>query len=671
MKLKDILVFPFWKSSQFRFAVVALLFLIGPTCFSQDRDNPFSRGNVENNNANQGNDFDNNITNPEDRPPIDLYKIISVTRDTISLDTTLTMAKDYKFNYLRKDDFELLPFPNVGQTYNSLGYDLTKLSLAPEFGARARHFNYMELEDTYYYSVPTPLTELYFKTVFQQGQQLDAFFTINTQPNLNFSIAYKGLRSLGKYQSQLTSTGNFRFTTNYTSPDGRYRGRAHMVTQDLLNNENGGIRDDFIPLFINNDPEFTDRARIEVNFEDAENILVGKRFHLDHDYAIIKKDTTQGNTLRVGNILSFEDKYFEYVQESPFDGFGPSYEASGLQDRSTLEEFYAEGNLQYSNPVLGEMSFFAGYTNFNYGFERVIILDTATITNRLKGDFISVGGTYKKTYKGFDLEGRIGINVTGDFDGNYLEGSAGYKINDRNAIRARVAISSQAPNYNFLLFQSDYINYNWQNNFENEKRQQFQFILDSDQFFDAEVTYTGIDDYAYFAGQTFDFNETQVITPRPFQNSGRVDYLKVKVSRELRWRKFGLNNTIMYQQVLEGENVFKVPEVVTRNSLFYEDEWFDKALFVQTGVTFKYFTKYEMNRYDPVLAEFYVQDQAEFGGFPLIDIFFNAKVRQTRIFFKYEHFNSLFSSSREYFADPQNPYRDAVIRFGLVWNFLL
>lgn len=197
--------------------VVLMLFAGLSPALGQRTGVPFNQqGNTDGRNNNQGDAFDNNITNPTDRPPIDLYKIISVKRDTTSLDTTLTLAKDYKFNYLRKDDFELLPFANVGQTYNSLGYDLTKVSLAPEFGARARHFNYMEIEDTYYYSVPTPLTELYFKTVFQQGQQLDAFFTINTQPNLNFSIAYKGLRSLGNYQSTLTSTGNFRFTTNYT-----------------------------------------------------------------------------------------------------------------------------------------------------------------------------------------------------------------------------------------------------------------------------------------------------------------------------------------------------------------------------------------------------------------------------------------------------------------------
>ena len=92
---------------------------------------------------------------------------------------------------------------------------------------------------------------------------------------------------------------------------------------------------------------------------------------------------------------------------------------------------------------------------------------------------------------------------------------------------------------------------------------------------------------------------------------------------------------------------------------------------MQTGVTFKYFTKYHMNAYDPVLAEFYVQNDEELGGFPIVDLFFNAKVRQTRIFFVYEHINSLFSSKNEYFSAPGYPYRDGVIRFGIVWNFFM
>ena len=197
---------------------------------------------------------------------IEMYEIISFEYDSTYLDTSLTIKKDYLFNYLRKDEFDLIPFSNEGQTYNTLSQDFSSDHLMPQFGARARHFNYMELEDINYYRVPTPLTELMYKSALEQGQILDAFFTANTSPRFNFSIAYKGLRSLGKYQHILTSTGNFRFTTNYRTKNDRYGMRAHMVTQDLLNEENGGLRDEDIANFESGNPEFIDRFRFRSCF---------------------------------------------------------------------------------------------------------------------------------------------------------------------------------------------------------------------------------------------------------------------------------------------------------------------------------------------------------------------------------------------------------------------
>ena len=77
-----------------------------------------------------------------------------------------------------------------------------------------------------------------------------------------------------------------------------------------------------------------------------------------------------------------------------------------------------------------------------------------------------------------------------------------------------------------------------------------------------------------------------------------------------------------------------------------------------------------MDAYSPLLAEFYVQNDREFGDFPRLDYFLNAKIRQTRIYFKVEHFNSSFTGYN-YYAAPTYPYRDLAIRFGVVWNFFL
>ena len=125
-----------------------------------------------------------------------------------------------------------------------MGYSFYSNDMMPGFAAQSKHFNYMEIEDLFYYHVPTPLTELLYKTPFEQGNLLDAFFTVNTSKQFNFSIAYKGERSIGKYQHIVTSSGNFRFTTNYKTKNNKYFARAHIAMQDILNEENGGLKDE-------------------------------------------------------------------------------------------------------------------------------------------------------------------------------------------------------------------------------------------------------------------------------------------------------------------------------------------------------------------------------------------------------------------------------------------
>lgn len=610
-----------------------------------------------------GVDGDPAKTEKDSLPAIDLYKIISVKNDTTFLDTTLTVLKDYKFNYLRKDNFELLPFSNTGQTYNSLSLRKDYSRAFSEFGARARHFNFMEVEDIDYYYVPTPWTQLYFKTVPEQGQQLDAFFTVSTSENLNMFIAYKGTRALGKYQHILTSSGNLRMGFSYNSKNKRYHAKGHFVSQDLLNEENGGLDSLAIGQYIAKEPEFEDRSVLSVNFQNAESTLYGKRFFLDHEYEITNiADST--NKLTIGHRFDYSYKKFVFTQETAEnDIFGESFVASQLKDITRLETLFNEASVNYSNSLLGDLSFRAGHTNYDYGYNSVYIRPGDTIGNRLNGDLLHVGASYKKQIGGFKVEGDARLNLADEFSGNYIAAAASYEFDENNSIRFGVNQNSTAPNFNFLLHQSSYINYNWQNDFDNEVAQRIFGDFRSEKIVNLYASLSQIENYTYFST-----NEDTLV--KPFQSGDQVRYLKLKAEKEFDFGLFGSYNTIMYQNVLEGVGVLNLPEFTTRNSLYYKDYWFDEALYLQTGFTFKYFTKYQMNAYDPVLAEFYVQNSQELGGFPVVDFFFNAKVDKARIFFKLQHLNDLIDGNNNFTA-PGYPYTDFLVRFGLVWDLFL
>ncbi|KKK58716.1 hypothetical protein LCGC14_3041630, partial [marine sediment metagenome] len=315
-----------------------------------------------------------------------------------------------------------------------------------------------EVEDIYYYEVPTPLTELYFKSVFEQGQTLDALYTMNTSKQFNFSIAYKGLRSLGKYQNILTSTGNFRFAFSYHTKDNRYQLKAHFVAQDLLNNENGGLTDQALTNFQSNDGQFDDRSTLAVNFEDAENIVEGKRFFIDHSYEMLpQKDSVPSNSLRLGHRLNFNDKFYRYDQGSPSSLFGPSFQASDLRDRVDLEDFNNELSLSFANPILGRLTAQVNYSFYDYGYNSVLILENEDrIPNRLQGNIIAAGASYAKNIKGFDFKANAEANISGDFDGYNLHAETSYNWDGHAKFNAALYANSRAANYNHLLYQSSY-----------------------------------------------------------------------------------------------------------------------------------------------------------------------------------------------------------------------
>jgi len=246
-------------------------------------------------------------------------------------------------------------------------------------------------------------------------------------------------------------------------------------------------------------------------------------------------------------------------------------------------------------------------------------------------------------------------------EGNSFKGDVRYEKDSVFNFTGYIELASKAPNMNKILYQSDYKRYNWFNdNFKNEQSSIFGFEFNYKEWGGISASYNSIENYTYFGPFS-----------SPVQANESLNYLKATAQLNLRYGKFSLDNTVMYQNVLKGSEFFNVPEIVTRNSFYFSTDLFKgKPLFLQTGVTFKYFTSYFMNAYDPVISEFILQNDAEYGNFPMLDFFVNARISRTRLYLKLENFTSSFTGYNFYSA-PTYPYRDMVLRFGLVWNFFI
>ena len=593
------------------------------------------------------------------------YKIISHKRDTTYIDTTLTLQKEYKFNYLRKDLFEFLEFHNQGQAVNNLGYSFNNVYPFPDIGFSAKQASYFNIDDIDYFEVPTPTTEILYRTGLQQGQVLDALFTLNFSKRLNVSVSYKGLRSLGAYRQALVSNGNFRGTFQYRTKKNQYQIKGHLTSQDFFHQENGGLTAESLVNFIEDDPNFTTRARLDVNLTDSESQFDGNRVYMEQSYKLLSSKDSINNkdfsNLKVGHILTNENKTYEFIQGKLNTAFfGTANSSNPRNKKATSKIMSNELNLEFNSKyVLGRFKAKTNFTNYSYGYDTILNSNSSVNRLKLEGNAISFGADWNAKIKNFQLNADVSITPgNGRLFGNFLKGEAVYEKDSVFSVKGTLLLSSKSPNFNMLLHQSEYDAYNWQNNFSNVNTRDIGFDLKS-KWLNASLNFTNLDNYTYFDEES-----------KPQQFANQITYLKVKANREFKLGKFALDNTLMYQNVSSGSSVFRVPEFVTRNTFYYTDYWFKgKPMLVNIGVTFKYFTKYNVNAYNPLLAEFRIQNDEQIG-FPTIDVFFNAQVRRTRLYFKVDNATSSLTD-KNYFSAPNYPYRDLTIRFGLVWNWFI
>ena len=632
---------------------------------------------------------------------IEDYKIYFSDGTETHLDTTLTINKDYHFNYLRKDYFELLPFANVGETFNKLGYDFQDQKLIPDIGARAKHYGYIEEDEVGYYEVPSPLTEIFFKTVFEQGQLLDALITVNTSPRLNITLAHKAFRSLGNYINTLGGGTNLRFTSQYTSKNYRYRQRSHFTAQRLENQANGGLDSLSVYYFEKavDDLEydgFLDRSRL-TNNADTNNTLIGRRYYLDHQYDVKlggndkMKNYEKPKAITVGHKFNFEGKHFIFDNSSRNSFFGNVLRNAFFGIRNSLDtmdnEFYAI--LRENN--LGVLK--AGLSLINWDY-RISLpentknpdepYDYGPTPTEIQANQIALSAYWKKPFLKFDFKGEGYFSVFKAYASQFISGAISRDFKNGISTKVKLSLRSQTPNFNFFLNRSNFTEYNWHNpDFKNQLFNTLNFTFAYPKWATIEGKYEVLNNYTYFKNLlpdsrlgpeevSDDIKKEEELVVTPEQYKGTVGYLKLRFSQQLDFWKFTLSNTAQYQQVShDGDIDFKplnVPEWNLRTSFLFSSQLFNKALYLQTGITAQYFTEFYADRYSAHLGEFVSQNHTKIGKFPRLDFFVNAKIQQTRLFLKYEHFNSDITGYN-YYSAPFTPYRDSSIRFGLVWNF--
>lgn len=490
---------------------------------------------------------------------------------------------------------------------------------------------------------------------------------MNINKQTNFSIAYKGIRSLGHYFNELTSAGNFRFTTNYDSKNGKYSAKFHITAQDISNQEHGGLLN--IEDFTSENPEFSNRERITTQLIDAKSYLDGTRFYLNHNYKL--RESVKQNNIVLLHEMIYEAKNYAFNQltmettsgEEVYRRYGDNPLPSKVADSSFYKSLYNKVGATFFTKKYGEITGFVENMRYHTEYERVISINNQIIPNRSFENIFMAGGQIKTKWKWFDVDAKISQAVTNQAI-NVIDLKAKGVLNDKLSFIAGLKREQLMPNVNMQFHQSSYTNYNWFNAFKNTENSTFYGELKT-KWGTAKVTYKNLLNHIYFENTSEDAR-FELIKPKQYDKD--LNYLALDVSNEFKFKKWALDNRVLFQQVEQSDQVLNLPQIVNRHTLYYSGHLFKKAMYFQSGVTLNYFTAFHADGFNPLLNEFFTQNDTKIGNFPLFDVFFNARVRQTRIYFKAEHLNAMWDKPN-YFSAPNYPYRDFVFRFGIVWNF--
>ena len=580
------------------------------------------------------------------------YKSFNNHGDTIILDTSLTIQKYYKFNYRKKDNLELLKFNNVGQVYNRLTFS-NKNDIFTTFGYNANNTILLNSNDIMFYDVAYPITELFFKSVFSQGQLTDAFFTSNINKKTNFSLGFRALRSLGKYQNNLSGSKHFRFGFSYSGK--ALETKLFFLSQKLEKHENGGLTLKSLQDFISKNLEFKERAKLDVNFENAKNNFNSRYFFLNNKLFFNK---VPKNNFYLTHEIDYQTSNNIFSQQSASILYGNLSSGSTIiNDHFKFRTLKNTISFNSSNKFLDYLSL--GYVNYNYNFfdeetsSSLLSKNTSSFTSKMEKEFSIV---------------KLILNLNQKISGDRLGSKYNLKLISNRLEKINFGIilqfSKAHPGIMYDLYKSDYneINFDKENKLNEVKF--LEINLEAEKFGKVNLNISEIYNHFYI---TTDNNLENYMTPILNQFAENIGYLKIKYENQFNFGIFSIDNALIYQNLDQTKQIINLPKFIVRSSIFLSEKIFNNAMDIQTGFSLKVFSKFFADEYNPAISSFNIQNDIKIGGYPIVDFFFNAKIRQTRIFLIAEHFNSSFDSNN-FFSSPRVPYRDRNIRFGFNWN---
>jgi hypothetical protein len=563
----------------------------------------------------------------------------------------------HRYNYVQR-------FGNLHQDLGNIGTAIRPIYYqVPDVIGATSGFNaynmYWDTEEIRYYDTKSPYSNIRAILGGKGRSMTRVTFSRNINPRWNFGFNYRALlidkqvQRIGKGDRHVRGT-YYDIYTSYLSADSAYRLMFNFRRNSHEVAEYGGINDaitDFTYkdyFFVNAQPFLTDALsrELRMNVHLYHQYEIGKALQLYHTF----DRNRQGNSFEDGVPIN---PYYDYVNR----GIDTTKTRDAVKFKYVRNEAGIKGNLL--------KLFYNGYFAMrDYSF-----------TNRHL-DSLAPQISSTETYLG----GRMSLNLDsiGEVNGwAELQNNGNYRIEGNIKSKWFEASLKQLQYDPSRLQQRYYASHSdWDIDFSPVNVTQLNGYL----HYNSKVikvspglTFTRLGNYIFFKDTLSTQTESHGVLP--VQASGRP----VIVSPEFRFsltflRHINLSSQVIYTKVLENSgNAIQIPDLFINAQLSYENIFFNGNLDMHAGVDVHFKSAYYPLAYDVPTQQFYVQEQISGNAlkapeFPLIDVFFSAKIKRGRIFFKYHNLMQAFTK-QGYMLTPYYPGQRNILDFGFDWSF--
>lgn len=600
------------------------------------------------------------------------YTTLGLLKDstqTIPIDTTLRNFQLYSPLYQPSR-------PSIG--LGSLGLAARDMLFNPrktigfDAGFHSLDIYLLNQNDLRYYRARSPYTQLYYVNGKLKEQVFRVTHSQNIKPNWNFGANYFRIGAPGFYRNQAASHLNASVFTWYESKNKRYNLLANGLFNTLKASENGSVTND--SLFTSN-PLRKDALEVRLGADKnnrARQTWKHKNVFLKQFYYLGRVDSLASDTLnkkvlptqRLSHSISYSDNSYKFFKNEPdvFKAFPGIVPDSVSLTRDSTRVRHLSNEFGYSFYLRGRaVSFIKNEMKLDLMLQHDLYRYSQ---NSYRTNFQNITA---KAGLGYRFSDRVTIesNLEQIFQGRdagdyFYEANTNFLLGS-NIGRVVLGAYLQNKSPEQLFRKANYTYHKWDLGFKNTKINNLSFLYENSRLrTSAKAEYYLMLNYLYY----------QETTPRqliPTQFGKNINLLKISLNKNFKFGKFNLENSVVYQKT-DFATILRTPEIYTYNSFYYANRIF-KVLDLSAGFDVWYNTPFKAPAYAINISQFY-NDKAgiEFPTYPIADVWIKATLGRANLFLKYDYANQGFLSKGFYTVN-RYPMQDALLKFGVRWNF--